>query len=271
MKNIIFQLTKKYGIATIFCLSMLPLVNAQIEIDFGTTGRLVGGTPLGNGPGWIHYAANGTRWDAYTSNNGYQIIRNGTDNQLFFANDGRLGIRKFAPGKMIDVDAGTPSSNEGLRVLHTSGYGAALLANNALLGGWFVTNGGSSYAPIWAHSFNVMTNPANARSRLEIQKSNYSDYVTQFSNLNVIEYFSHSEDRSVLPHIGIDAVSAPDEMITYAPGDPNELIHSSRSINLADWTGLNTVIIKYLLEENKQLLKEIDAIKAEIKGLKEHL
>jgi hypothetical protein len=36
---------------------------APLEVNFGATGSIRGGTPLGNGPGWIFFAPNGRRRD----------------------------------------------------------------------------------------------------------------------------------------------------------------------------------------------------------------
>ncbi len=45
-------------------LSPTVIFSQSVEIDFGATGSLVGGTPGGNSPGWINYVSNENRWDA---------------------------------------------------------------------------------------------------------------------------------------------------------------------------------------------------------------
>jgi hypothetical protein len=98
------------------------LPDGPLDIDFSSTGSLIAGTPGGSGPGWLYFAPNGNRWDTYASNDGYRIKRNGTASYLSYSNDGRLGLNNLSPGKMIDVDAGIPATNEGLRVLYTGGF-----------------------------------------------------------------------------------------------------------------------------------------------------
>jgi hypothetical protein len=46
------------------------LPESKLDIDFGSTGSIVAGTPVGNGPGWIFYAPNGNRREIATDNSG---------------------------------------------------------------------------------------------------------------------------------------------------------------------------------------------------------
>lgn len=46
---------------------------AKLDVDFGTTGAVRAGTPLGNGPGWIFLSPNGHRRDIVGDKNGVYI------------------------------------------------------------------------------------------------------------------------------------------------------------------------------------------------------
>ncbi len=238
--------------------------DGPVDIDFGATGSLIAGTPVGAGPGWIYYAPNSNRWNGYAASGGFSIQAHFNNNGLYFNNDGKLGINKAGPGKMIDIDAGTPSNNEGLRVLHTSGNGAALLANNATLGGWFVTDGGPNYAPIWASSFNPISDRRMKKEVNTIEKADYQKYLKYIDDLETSTFYYKNESDRKNPHIGIIAQTAPPELISYAPKDPDGSDQQILTVSLADWAGLNTVVIKYLREENIRIQRELEELRTKL-------
>ncbi|HTY60152.1 MAG TPA: hypothetical protein VMF59_15125, partial [Bacteroidota bacterium] len=68
--------------------------------DYGATGSMACGTPLGNGPGFILKAPNGDRHDIFVSNLGTVI-----DYKLFVNKDGNVGIGTFSwPGGKLGVN-----------------------------------------------------------------------------------------------------------------------------------------------------------------------
>jgi len=83
--------------------------DGRLDIDFGATGSIVAGTPIGNGPGWILYGPNGHRRDivgagAYV----YIGASAGTGSApptLVVSEDGRVGIglAGVAPGNILQV------------------------------------------------------------------------------------------------------------------------------------------------------------------------
>ena len=204
-----------------------------------------------------------------SSAQGWGVNVTGTLGAAAFSGDvvvtGKLGFNTLTPGKLIDVNAGSAvSGTEGLRVLHSSGWGGALLANNSNLGGWFVTDGGSNYAPLWANSFNILSDRRVKRNLRPIKKFDYKKYVSYYENLETTAYNYQHEPEDKSPHIGIIAQSAPAELQSEITGGPLSSEDDLLSINLADWMGLNTVVIKYLLEENEELKSKIQSLAANL-------
>ena len=92
----------------------------KLDIAFGATGSLRAGTPLGNGPGWTIYAANGHRRDIVGGNPGVYIgasPNSGPANpDLVISENGNVGIGTDAPndGKLqiyTDTTSRTPSGS----------------------------------------------------------------------------------------------------------------------------------------------------------------
>lgn len=245
--------------------------DGPLDIDFGSTGSVVAGTPLGNGPGWIHYAANGDRWNNYASNNNFKIeFHNAVGRNLTYTKGGRLGINTITPSKMLDIYAGS-DLGEGIRVEYddiSENGGAALIAKSTITGGWTVYNSSLSPAPIEASQF-VMASDLRVKNSVNyIEKETDQRYLNYFDNLQTASYYYNHESHRQAPHIGIIAQSAPVELISDGI-NPTEKDHSNMlTVSLADWIGLNTVVIKHLREENKALKAEIQAVQRDIQMLK---
>jgi hypothetical protein len=70
-----------------------------VNVNFGATGSVASGTPLGNGPGWIFKAPNGERRDFYIDNGGTVV-----DDKLFINRDGNVGVGTYSwPGTRLGV------------------------------------------------------------------------------------------------------------------------------------------------------------------------
>lgn len=80
----------------------------KLDIDFGDTGSVNAGTPLGNGPGWIFYAPNGHRRDITAWINGFYIGASSDDgaaNPTLTVNEnGTVGIGTTNPQGTLDVN-----------------------------------------------------------------------------------------------------------------------------------------------------------------------
>jgi len=73
---------------------------AWLATDFGATGALQVGTPLGNGPGFIFHAPNGQRRDIYVGNTATVI-----DYKLYINSDGNVGVGTYSwPGGKLGVE-----------------------------------------------------------------------------------------------------------------------------------------------------------------------
>jgi len=86
----------------------------KLDIDFGSTGILRAGTPLGSGPGWMFYAPNGHRRDFLASNWGFNLCASSTAgacNQNTFAvnESGNVGIGTGAAGNILTVVRNSPT------------------------------------------------------------------------------------------------------------------------------------------------------------------
>ncbi|MDZ7291385.1 MAG: tail fiber domain-containing protein [candidate division KSB1 bacterium] len=83
--------------------------DARLDIDFGATGSIVAGTPLGNGPGWIIMAPNGHRRDIVGDKNGVYIgasSNSGAANahfQVSEAGNVGIGLPTGVPGNILTV------------------------------------------------------------------------------------------------------------------------------------------------------------------------
>jgi len=77
------------GIATSF-------PDGKLDIDFGATGSIIAGTPLGNGSGWIMFSPNGNRRDIVASNLGLYIGASNSSGatlpHILVSEEGRVGI-----------------------------------------------------------------------------------------------------------------------------------------------------------------------------------
>ncbi|MDZ7264188.1 MAG: tail fiber domain-containing protein [candidate division KSB1 bacterium] len=83
--------------------------NAKMDINFGATGAIKAGTPLGNGPGWIIMGPNGHRRDIVGDKNGIYIGASSSDaaaNAQFQVSEaGNVGIGLFTgiPSNILQV------------------------------------------------------------------------------------------------------------------------------------------------------------------------
>ncbi len=87
--------------------------DAKLVIDFGTTGVIKAGTPLGNGVGWIMIGPNGHRRDIVSDKNGVYIgASSGTgaanaDFQVSEAGKVGIGLLTGVPGNILTVVQGS--------------------------------------------------------------------------------------------------------------------------------------------------------------------
>ena len=110
----------------------------------GGRGKLVAGTPGGNGPGWLFYAPNGHRREVYAWNDGLALSASpGTGlgplvSSVFLLENGNVGLGRY-PGGKLDIDlgptgvirAGTPlGSGPGWMFYAPNGHRRDFLASN---------------------------------------------------------------------------------------------------------------------------------------------
>lgn len=170
----------------------------------------------------------------------------------------RIGISTCAPSQKIDIYAGDSTFNDGIRTTYQSGNGAALLANNANIGGWFVTDGATDWAPIWSHSFNILSDQAVKKNINPISEENCHSFLKYFDRLESVSFQYAQEREQRAPHVCILAHTAPPEMLSQVSKNPVGGDEKVLGVNLADWVGLNTVVIKNLLKEIKQIRSELN-------------
>ena len=86
---------------------------AKLDIDFGATGALRAGTPLGNGPAWIIIGPNGHRRDIVGDKNGVYIGASSSsgaanaDFQVSEAGKVGIGLLTGVPGNILTVVQGS--------------------------------------------------------------------------------------------------------------------------------------------------------------------
>ena len=86
---------------------------AKLDVDFGATGAIRAGTPLGNGPGWIIFGPNGHRRDIVGDQNGVYIGASSgsgaADASLQVSEAGNVGIglTTTVPGNILTVVQGS--------------------------------------------------------------------------------------------------------------------------------------------------------------------
>ncbi len=183
--------------------------------------------------------------------------------QVFYMDriSSRIGINTKIPQFKLDINGGTWTSNDGVRTTYSSGHGAAFLANNDLLGGWFVVNGALDWAPLWGHSFNVFSDAKMKKQIQPIHEKNCLPYLEYLKNLETVTYLYDQEGANDIPHIGILAHTAPREIVNQVSKDPRGGDESALSVSLGDWIGLNTVVIKYLVKQIEQLQQDLQLLK----------
>lgn len=85
------------------------LPKAKVDIDFGATGAIRAGTPLGQGPGWIMMAPNGHRRDIVAGTPGFYIGVSTTSGapptDFIIAEGGKVGIGLpgTTPGNILTI------------------------------------------------------------------------------------------------------------------------------------------------------------------------
>ncbi len=81
--------------------------DGKLDIDFGSTGSMLAGTPGASGPGWIFFAPNGNRRDILAENGGIGIGTSPTSGSafvdLFVNEDGKVGISTKSPTNILTV------------------------------------------------------------------------------------------------------------------------------------------------------------------------
>jgi hypothetical protein len=89
------------------------LPRAKLDVDFGATGALRAGTPLGNGPAWIIIGPNGHRRDIVGDNNGVYIGASSNsgaayaDFQVSEAGNVGIGLQTGVPSNILTVVQGS--------------------------------------------------------------------------------------------------------------------------------------------------------------------
>lgn len=85
---------------------------SKLDIDFGATGAIRAGTPLGQGPGWIMMAPNGHRRDVVAGNGfyiGVSKTSGAANTQFIIDEDGNVGIGLpgTKPGNILTIVQGS--------------------------------------------------------------------------------------------------------------------------------------------------------------------
>lgn len=94
--------------------------NSKLDVDFGATGSVRAGTPMGAGVGWIFFAPNGHRRDVAVSNGDLYIGASMTNggppgNQLSVNENGNIGIGTDTPiGAKLQIVGG---SGDGINIV----------------------------------------------------------------------------------------------------------------------------------------------------------
>lgn len=89
--------------------------DGNLDIDFGGTGSLVAGTPVGEGPGWLFFAPNGHRRDLNVFNGG-MVFRVGTGTnappiRMIIGENGNVGIgMNNVPNNILAVAQGSSTN-----------------------------------------------------------------------------------------------------------------------------------------------------------------
>jgi len=97
--------------------------DGKLDIDFGSTGSVVGGTPGGNGPGWIFYNAQGERWDMFASNSSFLIGRDDASFDVEILESGSLNLNNTngaANGELHVKQEGVAVGSNGMVHQHPS-------------------------------------------------------------------------------------------------------------------------------------------------------
>lgn len=82
---------------------------SKLDIDFGATGAIRAGTPLGQGPGWIMFAPNGHRRDIVAGTPGFYIGASTSSaapsTDFIIAEGGKVGIGLpgTTPGNILTI------------------------------------------------------------------------------------------------------------------------------------------------------------------------
>ncbi|MFO7544231.1 MAG: hypothetical protein R6W77_01915 [Trueperaceae bacterium] len=197
-----------------------------LDIDFGATGSIVAGTPLGNGAGWIIYGPNGHRRD---------IV--GDSTSLY-----------------IGASAGTGAADATLIVSEEGRVGIGLSAANPTTILQVVQN--SPTDPI-ADAWNTYSSAQYKQDVQELTPEQYQDALQQMLDTAVVTYRFVGQDEAAKAKMGVIVEDAPAQLVAEGSED---------AVSLGDYIAMLHASMKAQQSVIDQLQAQVEALVEEVEG-----
>jgi hypothetical protein len=200
----------------------------RLDIDFGTTGSIVAGTPLGNGPGLTFFGANGHRRDITGWNGG-----------LYFN---------------ASTNSGPAPAESQLDLLDNGyvGIGTGGAVPNIL-----TVRQGATTSPI-ADEWTIYSSRQYKQDIRSLTAAEYRNALDQLLATDVVRFRYKSEAANAKEKIGIIAEDAPGQLVP--EGNPN-------SVSLNQYIALLHAALKAQNEQIQQQQQSITELEARITRL----
>jgi hypothetical protein len=200
---------------------------APLQIDFGSTGRIVGGTPLGNGPGWTFTAANGHRRDLTAWNGGFYMgasyDSSAANSDLVLCEGGNMGIGYYD---------GCPPN--------------------------ILTIGQNVWTDPIANAWTTYSSREYKADIHGLSPAEYDEALQSVIDTRVVHFRYNGEDPTAEPRLGVIAEESPGVILSQS--DP-------KSVSLSEYISLLHAAIKSQQAQIDAQEKEIDQLRVQVDRL----
>lgn len=200
--------------------------DGALDIDFGATGSIVAGTPIGNGPGWIIYRPNGHRRDIVGDSTalylGASAGTGAANATLIVSEEGRVGI---------GLDGANPTTI--LQVLQNS-----------------------PTDPI-ADAWNTYSSAQYKQDVQELTPEQYDEALQQLLDTAVVTYRFVGQGDDAKAKMGVIVENAPAQLVAEGSED---------AVSLGDYVAMLHAALKAQQGVIEELRTQIEALQQQLNG-----